>query len=299
MVDLALYALIGLFVLIPIEIFFLIILAVLKPKQPETPAPKRPERYGWEDHLKLPTDKSNGSNNVGIAIIIILFTLLLVALPTYFFVIPTLSTGNQSINDTANISLEINDTTTPDVNDSDTTTPDINESKSALNISNLGTNFSIDFLPSNLSLPKINLSSMTNKISPYKNYIFAVIGAGAILLAVLAIFIYFINRRKSAVIRKAKKTAEKLVVKPEKEKRKISFTRLKNVKRYIMPLIIFILLLVIAFLIYLARDIITAFDYANLVSAVKDFLVAYKFYIGGGVIVLIAVVILLKKFAKK
>jgi len=305
MVDFVFIALLGLFLLIPLEIIFLIILAAVSKREDAPkiviPEPKPQARYGWEDYLQFSPERkleSPTANNRAIftVILLVVFAISLIV-PTYLFVIPAISI-NQTVNETIDVVDEINITEV--IND--TTVPDLGANIS-LNLSGL--------------VPKLNISGFIDKVIPYKSYIYTVLIAVVVLIIILAIFMYFIRRRKLAVINKAKQIAEKLIKKaeeatppkiPQKEITqkpaflKNFFSKIPGVRQYIMPLVVLFLLIIIALLVYLLRDRIST-DLADLVlkflTNVKDFVFNYRIYVVVGITALIIIVAILRYFSKK
>ncbi len=88
----ALYALIGLLLLVPLEMLLLVLVAALARKRELSPSlagtpRKRQERYGWEDMLKLSLEKKpSGRGKVILSVIVILLLVVIVAAPNLFLV---------------------------------------------------------------------------------------------------------------------------------------------------------------------------------------------------------------------
>lgn len=299
MADIVFIAVVGLFLLLPLEILFLIVIAALK-SRPEAikiviPEQKRQERYGWEDYLKLPPEKEKGhERNAVLAVLVVIITVILVALPTYVFVVPQLL--NQTVNKSATVGSG---------------EPELVETAAnlSLNITLPRINFSVPELNISALTAELDISGLREKIGFYKPYIYAVAAAVFLAFASLAVFVYFVNRRKLAVLKKAKETAERLIKKSEKEKPKLQkpalqglLSRLSAVRRYLAPLIILFLLLIVAFLVYLLRDRISA-ELSGLIirllANVRAFSINYRLYIAAGIAALVVIIIAITRLRKR
>lgn len=287
----AFYALIGLLLLIPLEVFLLVIAAALARRRElvpklAVPSQKQQERYGWEDLLKLsPERKPSRSRKAVIAAVIALLLLLVVLVPGWFLVSPSfqLNLSKQPVNDT---------TLTP--------TLEVNETAGRGIFSNL------TFPSLNITAPKMNLSGV---FVPLGASVRAVaFGLAAVVVAVLVLLLIIRRRKKLAVVTKARETSEKLIRKAGKEKKASSgaqhsfFSRFKEVRNYIAPVAIIFLLVAIAFLVYLLRDRIrTGFSGRLLSFAVsaKEFSLNYRLYILAGFVALLVLVFLLRHIAKR
>ncbi len=285
----ALYAVIGLLLLIPLEIFFLIIVTALKRRRelapmPSAPSPKREERYGWEGIIKLsPERKPSGRRNAVVSVIVILLLVLIVAVPGLFLVAPSinLNLSRQPANDTAVILPP----------------PELNETPARGIFSNLT-------LPRlNISAPDINLSKV---FAPLKAGIKPVSLGLAAVMAVIIVLFFIIRRRRMAAADKAVEAPEKLKAGKENKATKSAqhgfFSRLMEVRNYIALAAVLILLLVIAFLVYLLRGrIMSEFSGKLLPFAVsaKEFALNYRLYILAGFAILAASLFLLRLIAKR
>lgn len=293
MPDAVFIAIFGLLFLIPLEIAVLIVIASLKkrPAAPQivVPEPKKQERYGWEDYLKFPSEpKKEPGKSILVPVLIIAAIVMLVTVPAYMFGVPQIL-GNRTANDTLPVEVEM-----PDV---DVEEPVVDAANFSLNISLPGINLSMSFL---------NVSGLVDKVYVYKPYIYAVIAAIVVLGGALAVFMYFIKRRKLAVIVKARKTADKLMGNGKKKSKvqeavaKLSF--LKSARPYAAPLAILFLLVIIAMLVYLLRDRIRT-DLADLIltlfTTAKAFVLSYRLYIAAGVLALIVAMMALRRSKKK
>ncbi|MBI2664972.1 hypothetical protein HYX10_06570 [Candidatus Woesearchaeota archaeon] len=308
MADIVLIAIIGLLLLIPVEILFLLVIAASRRQEPskitiaeQTP----PERYGWEDYLKLPAEKKRAPGRAAALVVLIVFAALAL-LPLAFFTKLALPA------DVFNIT---------DKNISDSIQPGLNVSGQQLNAS---------VLPSlNITLPALNLSvvprlaSLKQKAVGYKDYSLAVVAAVIVIAMLLAAFMYFVRRRRHAVIAKAGKTADKLIrkeygekaelmKKPAKEKAADNQVRgempiakssaLSRLRHYFAPLATLIVLVLLAALIYIFREKITA-ELAGIAAGylakIKSFGLRYRWYVVGGVAAAAAVIAALQRFKKK
>ncbi len=287
----ALYAVIGLLLLVPLELLFLILAVALTRKKElvprlTIPSPKKQERYGWEDMLKLsPEQKPSGSRKAVISAMVIILLVVIVAAPGLFLVAPSfnLNLSRQSANDTVILPP-----------------PELNETPAGGIFSNLT-------LPRlNITAPDINLSRV---LAPLKSNIKAVALVLAVVLAVLIALFFIIRRRRLAVVNKARNTSEKLIRKAEAEKngkepQKIGsvFSLFGKFKNYLFPAIILFMLVVIAFLVYLLRDRIRNEFSDKLLSfavSAKEFALNYRLYILAGVVLLAISVFLLRLIAKR
>ncbi len=291
MAGFAFYALIGLLLLIPLEVFLLIMAALLISRRKSLPkavlpSPGRRERYGWEDVLKFsPERKPSGGRKAVISVLVVLLLVVIVAVPGLFLVAP---------------SLNLNLSRQP-ANDSVILPPsELNETP-------------VRGIFSNLTLPRLNITvpdlNVSKVFAPLKTGIKVV----ALLMVVLAAFVvlfFIIRRRGMAVVTKARKTSEKLienasVAKNGKEPPKVgggSFLMLGTFKNYLVPALIFFLLLVIAVLFYILRGRIRNEFSGKLLSfavSAKEFALNYRLYILAGVVVLAISVLLLRLVARR
>jgi len=301
MVEFAFIALVGLLILIPIIVFFLIVLAALKSRPAASkiviPEPKRQERYGWEDHLKLkPTPKP--SDNRSAAIIILIFLALIVVIPTIFFVIPSITPAEDSMNisEDAILAGDVNITEDGNISDDVNITDDSDVSEG---LTQGPTNFTTGLPGVNVTISSLKLSNIfgDNNEESYAPYVTYIAVGTITLLVILAIFIMIVNRNKHAVIRKAKQTAEKLEKKPEPiPKKSRKFPKLPNLKKHSAPIGILAALITAALLIFFFRSSISEFfSDSNPLVAVKDFLLIYRIYIIAGVIFLILFIVFMRK----
>lgn len=292
MAGFALYAVLGLLLLVPLEMLFLIMVAALTRKRelvPKLAAPslKKQGRYGWEDMLKLsPKSKPSGRSRAVLAVIIILLLVVVVAAPGLFLVAPSLqlNLSKQSANDTSILPPSaLNETAGRDVSFSNLTP-----------------------LRFNISVPDVNLSKV---FAPLKASLRAVAFGLLVVLAVFVAVFLIVRRRKLAVVKKAGETAEKLIRKASAEKKgkeppKVGgsmFLMFGKAKNYLVPAIIIFLLVVIALLVYILRDRIRNEFSGKLVSfavSAKEFALNYRLYIIAGIVVLVICVFLLRLIAK-
>ncbi|MAG15654.1 hypothetical protein CMO88_01185 [Candidatus Woesearchaeota archaeon] len=287
MPDFAFIAIIGLLLLVPLELFFIIILAALtrKPETPKivVPEQKPQERYGWEDYLKIPSERKKKPFPLHIFLGVVILGVLSIALiaPVFFFGVPSFQlnlTKNETISE-----IQINESIS------------VSEPAPIANIS--APKLNISFPTLNVSFPELDISKFfSEKISPNKKYIYAILAAVVIVILALAVFIFFVNRRKLAVIKKAKKTADKLMKKADKETPKLS-----GIRQYIAPLVILFLLTVIALLVYFLRDKVRT-ELADFVlkylTITKTFALNYRLYIAAGIVILLIAIILLRRLRK-
>lgn len=284
----ALYAVIGLLLLVPLEIFFLIIVAALKRRRglapmPAVPSPKREERYGWEGIIKLsPERKPSGRRKSIIAVIIILLLVLIVAVPGLFLVAPSLNLNlsRQPANDSAALPpAELNET----------------QAKGIF---------------SNLTLPRLSISApdinMSKVFAPLKAGIKYVALGLAAVMAILIVLFFIIRRRRMAAADKAGEAPEKLKAGKEKKAPQSAqhgfFSRFRKVRNYIALAAVLILLLIIAFLVYLLRGRIVNEFFGRLLSfsvSAKEFALNYRLYIFAGFAILAASLFLLRLIAKR
>ena len=152
-----------------------------------------------------------------------------------------------------------------------------------------------------VSLPELNFSGFSGGLNNAWIYVIA-----AFILIVLAIAasIYFFNRRKLSVIKKARKTAEKLSKKAEKkaveEKDPWAYETSSGFRNWINVIAALIALSLLAVILYvfLGKLDLTAGSLKNSLSGFFGFLSAYAFYVIVGIVLLIvalAVVILVEK----
>ncbi len=281
----ALYAVIGLLLLVPLEMLLLILVAALTRRRGfapllALPSPKRQERYGWEDMLKLsPERKPSGSRKAIIAVIVILLLVVIVAVPSLFIVAPSLhlNLSGQPANDTAAVlpPFELNETPARGI-------------------------FSTLTLPRlNIAAPGINMSKV---FSPLKSNIKAVALVLAAVFASLVVLFFVLRRRRLAVINKARETPEKLIRKAAAEKsgkapENSFFSRLR---KYVAPVSILFLLIVMAFLVYFLRGRIRNEFSGKLLSfavSAKEFALNYRLYILAGIVILAISIVLLRLIA--
>ncbi|MBS3132653.1 hypothetical protein J4470_00795 [Candidatus Woesearchaeota archaeon] len=284
-------AVVGLLLLIPLEVVFLIVLAALKrsSEAPKIVVPelKKQERYGWEDYLKLPPEKKAPASNTALLILVVAAVLILIAAPSYLFGVPQFL-FNSALNAT-------------DVEE--TEEQRIAEPEAEIAPSNFSLNITLPRL--NLSLPEVDISVLREKAGLYKPYAYAVVVAVVALVAALAVFIYVVNRRKMAVIHKAGKTADKLMKKDgrgKKLKLKALLSKLPSLRPYLAPIVILFLLVMAALLVYLFRDRLIA-DFAGLalklIVKVRAFALNYRLYVAAGVAALIVLIVALRRSKKK
>ncbi len=296
MAGLAFYALIGLLLLVPLELAFLVIAAALMRRRELAPRlaefSRVKERYGWEGLLKLPAEsKPSRRNNYLIAVIIILLLLLVVAVPGWFLVSPSLK-------------LNLSDESFRQASDGgNLTLPPVrvvNETAGSL-FSNL------TFPRLNLTAPSVNISGV---LSPLKENIRAVaFGLAAILIAVL-VLVFVVARRKPAAetVEKAipkngaKKKAEaaKNGKAPQEAVRSPLLVALKA-RKYLVAEVVLLLLVVVALIAYLLRGRISGLFGGRLLAfavSAKEFAVSYRFYILAGMVILAVIIFLLRRFAK-
>ena len=217
MPNLAFIALLGLLLLVPLELLFLVILAALR-RRPETPKIVLPEqkgreRYGWEDYLKLPIEKKKApERNIALAALAVVAAVLLVAVP-FFFVFPQLGLFNQSVSGNETEIASVEETTVEEAAGVPATGVPANVpiNNFSINLTLPGINFTFPRLPAQA----LNITSF-ERLAPYKPYIYAVVFAVLVIAAALGVFVYFVNLRRMAVVRKAKATAERLIKKQEK-----------------------------------------------------------------------------------
>lgn len=300
MADLVLIALIGLLLLVPLEIAFLIFLGILKrrDKFPEPrlniPKPTKPERYGWENIFKFKLEKKPKSSTKKPVLAVMLLIILGISVVGSVYII----FFSNLLSDLGLIEPEIADS----VDQTITGTTPANITATAEDTL-IFANFSVSH-NFNSSLPEVNLSGIpTDTVMPYIPQIMAVIVAVLTISLVLGIFIYYYRRRKSAVIYKAKDTAETLIKKSEKSARnKKTRKSFPSGNPYVVPGIILFLLIIIAFLIYLAREKIKTelpVLAVNYISIANDFLFNYRFYILAGVLIVIINILILRKLISK
>lgn len=152
-----------------------------------------------------------------------------------------------------------------------------------------------------VSMPELNFSGFSGGLNNAWTYVIA-----AFILIVLAIAasIYIFNRRKLSVIKKARKTAEKLSKKAEKkaveEKDPWAYETSSGFRNWINVIAALIALSLLAVILYvfLGRLEWTAGSLKNSLSGFFGFLSAYAFYVIVGIVLLIvalAVVILVEK----
>ena len=291
MPDFALLAVIGLLLFLPVEVIAIILIAAAarRRKFPEPrlriPELPRQERYGWEDYLKLPAERKPLmlGRNIAISCAVVIFAILL-ALPLYFAFSPSglnLSVGRLAL---ANFTVEA-----PLLNAANLSAPQ------PLNLS-LFSNFSVSH---GFGLPEVNVSSvLEGSVSSYMPYLAAASAVTALLLVGLAVFVFIVRRRRLAVLRKAKKTADKLIQKAGQPKERAKL----ELGVYAVPAVILALLVIIAFLVYLLRDRIRN-DFSGIVFGFAqdagEFAAAYRLYIIAGIVLLAIIVAALRHFAAK
>jgi len=304
------YAIIGLLMLVPLEIVILLVLYAVKTKPApkptiEIPQPKKLERYGWEDFLKLPEDGAERSPKKPVKLTKVLVLLLILAMLPVLFVL-SLSFGllpdvvlNQSFDllpdFMSNLSI---DALIQSNQTQDDTQGDVNE----LPLENMQPD-ETDIRAQNDT--GLNITGfIVNSISSYSKYIYAVLIAIGLLLAGLGAFILFIKyRRKLAVIIKARKTAEKLIKrieKPKGENKQLArikgllrkFARLFNRRllTHAVPLFIVIGAGLLIYLVYSEIDVWTW---------TKDLVLLYKYYVAGGIILLVAAIVFIHFLRRK
>ncbi len=288
----ALYAVIGLLLLAPLEVFFLIIAAALTRQKgllPKlaVPSPREQERYGWEELLKLsPERKPSGSRKAIISVIVILLLVVIVAAPGLFLVAPSLhlNLSGQSANDSAILPpVELNETPAKGI-------------------------FSNMTLPRlNITVPDINLSMV---FAPLKANVKAVALGLAVVLAALVVLFFIIRNRKLAVVNKAGETSKKLIRNAAAEKKvketpkagSSLFSGLGKIRNYLVPAIILFLLIVVAFLAYILRGRVSNVFAGRLLPfavSVKEFAMNYRFYMLAGAVILVVLIFLLRHLAKR
>ncbi len=294
MAGFAFYALIGLLLLVPLEMLFLIMVAALARRRELAPKlavalPGKQERYEWEGIMKLsPGRKPSGGRKSVIAAVIALLLAVIVAVPGLFLVAPSLqlNLSGKPANDTIAVpAAEINETPGRGIFPSLT-------------------------LPSlNITAPDINVSKI---FAPLKASIKAVAVALAVILAAAALLFFIIRRRMLAAVSAAKETAEKPVRKirkaePEKEGMeppKVSgvFSIPGRFRNCLVPAMMLLLLAVIAVLVYLLRSRISGEFLGRLLSfavSIREFAINYRLYILAGIVILAVSVSLLRIVAKR
>jgi len=285
-----LYAGIGLLLLIPLEIVFLIVIYAIAKNRDKTPSKivippqEKRSRYEWEtylrlkkDRMKLPKKQTSGILIV-VGLLILTFGIIYSASGSVFDVF---TDGNETTNQTIGL---LNESASNQSINATTQTP-INESMFAPTI-----NRSLDLT---FSLPRLNTTGLPglSYVSGNKSYYLTIISSLAIIAALLAIFFYGVRRQKQmAVIKKAKKTADKLIKKTNKKQGK----DLENWKEWIVPItIIFASIAVLILLVRFITPLTTA------VTHILSFFQTYRTYIAIALVFIIITIIVLQKLSSK
>ena len=319
MADFALIALIGLLLLIPLEIVLLVILYALKRSRQRISiyGPKKIERYGWEDYLKLPPEKKQQKSRRSFfwtAILIIIGVAVVIGVVAAVLV-PLLSgSGGLSIITSVlpfdlSKNASVNGTVSPPFDGAAAEEPDgaiTGLSPDALNDFNVtGFDFSsVNLTAINLTMPALNVSALPGSVSGYVPYVVVTVVAAVLLSLGIAASIYvFYYRRNLVVINKARKTAEKLSRKTgEKAKTKSEAVTVISGFRnstHLMAVLIALLLFAILIYVFLGRINWVAEAFIKVLSTLTGFVSVYVFYILGGIVLLVVAVIAVRRFEKK
>ena len=337
MVELSLIAIVGLLLLVPLEIVVLIILYALKYRSRiRTHLHKKGERYGWEDYFKLPPEtkqhKSRSRRSFFQVFLIVLGVIIVTGLLTGAVVtVVLLSSGTLSsseipfgitsdlsknvANETVRRSIDaIDGPAEPDfeVEEQDETVEEQqNERVTAPSQKEEGPDYSgftgIDLPSVNLTgvtMPALNFSAFPGGLNNIRTYVIAAVIAVVLIILAIVSAIYAFSRRKLSVIKKARKTAEKLSKKAEKkfveEKDPWEYETAPGFKNWINIVAALVALLLFAVILYvfLGRFEWTAGSLKNSLFGLFGFLYAYAFYVIVGIVLLIvalAVIIFVEK----
>ena len=316
MEDSALIALIGLFFLIPLGTILLIILYALKCRRTVSYAPKKTGHYGWEDYLKLPHEKKQRSGRrhsflkvfliilgvavlIGVAVMMLIPVFLSVGILSVPFGITSDLSKNVSMNGEVGQEVDATGPGGPPVEElgEGTTVPYAFLNLTAVNLS------AIDLPGINVSLPELNISAFFRSVSRYVPYVIAGVIVLVILVLGIAAFTYVFQGRKLSVIKKARKTAEKLSKKNGKKagEKPEATPGVPGFRNYthLMAALIALLLLAITVYLFLNRIGQLVGNVFKLLAAFAGFLSAYMFYVLTGIAVLVVLIIVHRVQGKK
>lgn len=276
MQDAVFFALVGLFLLVPLEVFFLIIAAALA-NQSRKQVVSEPEvrHYGWEGYISLDYRKSpSHSFLIALAIAAVI---VLVPLSVYLVSLSPSIVGNESV--------------IPVVN---------------------GTGFPQFSLPAfNLSFPEVNASGILRSSAAFFSGRFFL----GIAVVVLVLAVVFFLRRVRAHSEDAAAAEVKKSAKSAKAAKKSVSGRVapasnqsRPFRRYSLLLgvvAVVALLSGVGLLVYSVRGRIMGLGVFLLsgvfgfLSSVRDFAFAYRFYILAGIVVLALVIAVLRFFGSR
>ena len=291
MVELSLILLLGSFLFLPLVfILFLILLGSKKRDSKDESFKQGTERYEWEHHIDASHKKKSEANNKGSRFPVPLLIAFIVAAFAFFLALSVvlLLWMVPSVFDSYSQPK-------PAVSADSTEETDLDEVQDLSNSSGIGLD-NVTPTGFKLSFPETNFSWLNG--SRYGFYLIPVVVGLVIIAGLIGILIYRHNRKKMVVIKKAKKTADKLAMKKlrkdigEDPEGSGSFTPL-------LAILIVVLLFLITVYIFLEDIKKQADPVIKILTAFKGFVSVYLFYIIAGVASLVAVIVILQYLERR
>ncbi len=270
MADAALYALIGLALLLPLEIFILAVIAALRKKPSAAPVHEEKQGYEWEQFIRLKEEAKPASSGRLLGIIILVF-LAVALIASFQFVFAPMLSGN--FTNSANFSALL------------ITSAAASERVSAFS--------SIQLLPE--AAPGSGLSDAGSSV--VKDVLIVL---GAVVAVVAAFFVILFFRRikaKPAVPKVPEKAAVKKVSKATAKKSDAAQPSGFGWKWFVYPVAALLFFAVIALLLYFLGEKITGFAalLPSFYSSAKAFASGYRLFIISGIVVLVVAIFILRR----